>query len=65
MGCEEQFVLPAASHCLTTDDWQAIAAALGANADPRFGADTDEDFEQLADRLLNLAAKSAAPLPQG
>jgi nucleotide-binding universal stress UspA family protein/hemerythrin-like domain-containing protein len=65
MGCEEQFVLPAASHCLTPDDWQAIAAAFGANADPRFGADTDEDFEQLADRLLNLAAKSAAPLPQG
>ena len=65
MACEEQFVLPAASHYLTPDDWEAIAAAFGANADPGFGADTGEDFAQLADRLLNLAAKPADPARHG
>jgi nucleotide-binding universal stress UspA family protein/hemerythrin-like domain-containing protein len=65
MACEEQFVLPAASQWLTPEDWEAIASAFGANADPRFGADTDEDFEQLADRLLNLAASASAPQEQG
>lgn len=59
MGSEEQFVLPAATRWLAPDDWEAIAAAFATNDDPRFGADANEAFEQLADRVLRLAAEPA------
>jgi len=55
MSSEERFVLPAASRWLLDEDWEAIAAAFGSNVDPRFGADDDEGFEHLAERLLRLA----------
>ncbi|WP_028997898.1 universal stress protein [Azohydromonas australica] len=57
MSAEEQLVLPAASRYLQPEDWTEIATAFGANGDPRFGADADESFAQLANRLHNLAAK--------
>ena len=54
MRDEEQLVLPAASLHLQAEDWREMAAAFVANGDPRFGA--GESFEQLAARLLELAA---------
>jgi nucleotide-binding universal stress UspA family protein/hemerythrin-like domain-containing protein len=57
--CEEQLVLPLAFRWLTPDDWEGIAAAFAMNEDPRFGADSEETFEQLADRLLRLASVNA------
>ncbi|WP_119153554.1 universal stress protein [Caldimonas tepidiphila] len=56
MKAEEQLVLPAASRHLQPGDWAEIAAAFGANGDPRFGTEADESFARLASRLLNLAA---------
>jgi nucleotide-binding universal stress UspA family protein/hemerythrin-like domain-containing protein len=53
MSTEERLVLPAASRHLDADDWREIAEAFGANGDPRFG--TDESFDGLASRLLDLA----------
>lgn len=58
MRAEEGLVLPAASRHLTARDWEEIDAAFGTNGDPRFGADEEESFAQLASRLLNLAAKA-------
>lgn len=57
MHDEEQLVLPAASLHLLPADWSEIAAAFAVNGDPRFG--TDESFEQLAARLLELASRTA------
>ncbi|HEU0201723.1 MAG TPA: universal stress protein [Burkholderiaceae bacterium] len=57
MSAEEKLVLPAASRYLTPADWIEIARAFGENGDPRFGAEVDESFDELASRLLNLAAK--------
>lgn len=55
MNAEETLVLPAAHRHLLAEDWQAIAQAFEAHADPRFG--TGESFDDLADRLLELARR--------
>jgi nucleotide-binding universal stress UspA family protein/hemerythrin-like domain-containing protein len=59
MQAEEETVMPAARTHLTTQDWEAIAAAFHDNGDPRFGADADEPFADLCARLLNLAGAAA------
>lgn len=59
MACEERLVLPAADRWFTSDDWEAVASAFSSHDDPRFGADSEEAFETLADRLLRLAANPA------
>jgi len=53
LSAEERLVLPAASRHLQPGDWREIAEAFSANGDPRFG--TDESFEALAGRLLDIA----------
>jgi nucleotide-binding universal stress UspA family protein/hemerythrin-like domain-containing protein len=55
MNLETKVILPAALKFLTAEDWAEIAAAFGTNGDPRFSADTDEEFRQLFARILNLA----------
>jgi hemerythrin-like domain-containing protein len=55
MNLETKVILPAAAKHLTGEDWTQIGAAFGANGDPRFSADTDEEFRQLFVRILNLA----------
>jgi nucleotide-binding universal stress UspA family protein/hemerythrin-like domain-containing protein len=54
MRLETRVVLPAAYKHLTADDWSEIGRAFSENGDPRFDADTDEDFRQLFVRILNL-----------
>ena len=55
MTLEFKVIMPAARKHLTSQDWEEIAAAFGENGDPRFSADTDEEFRQLFARILNLA----------
>ena len=55
MALEYKVVIPAARQYLTPQDWEEIATAFGENGDPRFSADTDEEFRQLFARILNLA----------
>ena len=54
MTLEYKVVLPAAHKHLTEQDWAEIGAAFGANGDPRFSVDNDEEFRQLFARILNV-----------
>jgi nucleotide-binding universal stress UspA family protein/hemerythrin-like domain-containing protein len=54
MRLETRVVLPAAYKHLEAADWSEIGKAFAENGDPRFGADTDEEFRQLFVRILNL-----------
>ncbi len=66
MRLETRVILPAAFKHLTPADWDEIGKAFAENGDPRFDADTDEEFRQLFIRILNLVpeASSANPLRQ-
>jgi len=58
MMLETKVIIPAARKHLTAEDWAEIGGAFGGNADPRFSADTDEEFRQLFARIMNLAPAS-------
>lgn len=60
MRKEEDVVMPLAEKVLTDEDWQAIADAFAANADPRVGAQDKQDLEALFRLILN-----RAPAPIG
>jgi len=65
MRLETRVIIPAAREHLTAEDWAEVSDAFATNGDPRFDADTDEEFRQLFVRIQNLApedlaAKSAA-----
>ncbi len=51
--CEEKQLLPRAREVLEPADWEDIDAAFGANRDPMFGADWQNEFSDLFDRLVN------------
>jgi hypothetical protein len=55
MALEAKVIIPAARQHLTADDWAEIGAAFGANGDPRFSVDNDEEFRHLFMRIINLA----------
>ena len=55
MGLEAKVIIPAARVHLTPEDWREIGDAFGANGDPRFSVDADEEYRQLFARILNLA----------
>ena len=58
MRLETRVILPAAYEHLTSDDWDEISRAFAENGDPRFSADTEEEFRQLFVRILNLVPQS-------
>jgi len=64
MRLETRVILPAAFKHLASEDWSEIGRAFAENGDPRFSADTDEEFRQLFIRILNLvpATSTADPL---
>lgn len=53
MGMEEALLMPAACRLLTEADWQEIEKAFLENGDPRFGAETDDEFRTLFARIVN------------
>jgi hemerythrin-like domain-containing protein len=59
MRKEEQAVLPLAEQRLAAEDWEAIAAAFRANADPLAGF-AEQDFKRLFQRIAEIA-----PAPVG
>ena len=59
MRKEEEQLLPLAERHLGAEDWKAIDAAFGANADPIAGTQ-ERDFDKLFSRIANLA-----PAPVG
>jgi nucleotide-binding universal stress UspA family protein/hemerythrin-like domain-containing protein len=54
MGMEESLLMPAACRLLDESDWQEIEKAFLDNGDPRFGAESDEEFRLLFARIVNL-----------
>jgi hemerythrin-like domain-containing protein/nucleotide-binding universal stress UspA family protein len=54
MGLEETLLMPAACRLLDEADWQAIENAFQENGDPRFGAQSDEEFRLLFARIVSL-----------
>jgi hemerythrin-like domain-containing protein/nucleotide-binding universal stress UspA family protein len=54
MGLEEALLMPAACRLLTEVDWQEIVKAFQENGDPRFGAQSDEEFRLLFGRIVSL-----------
>jgi hemerythrin-like domain-containing protein len=60
MAREESIILPLAERLLSDADWQAAAAGFSANADPRYGGDTAQDFKALFSRIVN-----QTPAPEG
>jgi nucleotide-binding universal stress UspA family protein/hemerythrin-like domain-containing protein len=63
MRLETRVILPAACKHLTADDWHEIGKAFEENGDPRFGADTEEEFRHLFVRILNLVPANSAANP--
>lgn len=63
MRLETRVILPAASRHLTAEDWHEIAKAFEENGDPRFSADSEEEFRQLFVRILNLVPEKNAASP--
>jgi nucleotide-binding universal stress UspA family protein/hemerythrin-like domain-containing protein len=63
MNLETKVIMPAAQRYLTADDWTVIGAAFAGNGDPRFSADSDEEFRQLFARILNLAPAAVVGAP--
>jgi hypothetical protein len=57
MRAEETTLLPLAEQYLTDADWLAMAEAFGANGDPLFGASRRAEFDQLYQRIANLAPR--------
>jgi hemerythrin-like domain-containing protein len=60
MRKEEDLVLPVAERALRADDWTAIDAAFGSNADPLVGVGTQKEFRELFRTVVNLM-----PAPMG
>ena len=60
MRLETRVIIPAARQHLTADDWAEVSRAFATNGDPRFSADTDEEFRQLFVRIQNLVPESSA-----
>jgi nucleotide-binding universal stress UspA family protein/hemerythrin-like domain-containing protein len=65
MRLETRVILPAAFKHLTAEDWNEINAAFAENGDPRFSADTDEEFHHLFVRILNLVPGTSPGNPKG
>jgi len=55
MRAEEKEVLPLAEKHLTAGDWEAIDAAFTDNSDPLFGTGPGQAYDQLFQRIVNLA----------
>jgi len=60
MRLETRVIIPAARQYLSVEDWAVIGASFAENGDPRFNADTDEEFRQLFVRIQNLAPTAKA-----
>lgn len=58
MRLETRIILPAAYRHLDADDWDEIGKAFSENGDPRFDADTSEEYRQLFNRILNLVPET-------
>jgi len=54
MGMEESLLMPAACRLLDESDWLEIEKAFLDNGDPRFGAESDEEFRLLFARIVSL-----------
>lgn len=54
MGLEETLLMPAAGRLLGEEDWQEIEKAFLDNGDPRFGAETEDEFRFVFARIVNL-----------
>ena len=55
MSFETGVIIPAAREYLTAEDWDEVYRAFAENGDPRFSAETDEEFRQLFVRIQNLS----------
>ena len=67
MRLEEDKALPLAIAHLTSDDWEATDAAFLGRADPLLGAERGAEYQQLFQRIVDLAPRpiGRAPAPGG
>jgi hemerythrin-like domain-containing protein len=65
MRKEEDVVLPRASAVLTPEDWAAIDAAFGSNADPLAGVDPRRELRELFRRIAAMAPPPIGVGPGG
>jgi hemerythrin-like domain-containing protein len=61
----EEIVIERARDILSGEDWQRIAEAFGANADPLFGANGREEFRKLYLRIVNMLPRKMRLHPAG
>ena len=64
MEMEDEFFFPAALKHLTEEDWAEVDANLPQHADPLFGSQVEQKYEDLRERILKLEeeeAQSGAP----
>ena len=62
MRLETRVIIPAARNYLTAEDWAEVNRAFAENGDPRFHADTEEEFRQLFARIQNLVPPASLPV---
>ncbi len=55
MRLETRVIIPAAREYLTAEDWAEVGRAFADNGDPRFHADTEDEFRHLFVQIQNLA----------
>lgn len=60
MEMEERDFLPAAERLLSEADWAAVAAQIGEEADPLFGGQAAERFEELRQRIIRWESEDEA-----
>lgn len=61
----EEIVIERAREVLSTEDWQRIAEAFGANDDPLFGANGRDEFRKLYLRIVNMLPRKMRMHPAG
>ncbi len=61
MRLETRVIIPAARNYLSAEDWAEVNRAFAENGDPRFHADTEEEFRQLFARIQNLVPPASLP----
>ena len=63
MNLENKVILPAAQKHLAAGDWAEIGQAFASNGDPRFTAESDDEFRLLYARILNLVPEQDGGQP--
>lgn len=62
LDAEDSEILPRAAGLLTSQDWEAVAAAVPVHRDPLFGEGSQERYRELQRQISLEAGQGASPL---